>query len=529
MTLEPEIYAALEKVVGPENISVKDAVIQVYGYNWGVELLNLQQGKPHSPFTTPPAAVVLPGSTAEVQQVVQLCNRYNLYFKAFSTGFGPWNTVSRPRTIILDLRRMNHILEIDEKNLHMVIEPYVTGSQLQGELIKRGLNCHMPGAGPQVSALASSTSMAGPGFTSGVTGYAARNVLGVEWVLPTGEVLRLGSLGLKNPKDADWYTGDGPGPSLRGIMRGFIGAMGGIGVFTRVAVKLYPFPCTPKWEVEGNSPDFTFHVPDFMRYHVLDYKTYDAMEAAMRAIEEEEICLMCFHTSPYGLGAIFHHTIWAFVKKIPRYLFLKHPMVTMLAAHSQREIDYKEKVLAAVIAETGGTDLTARKKIVPRSVSYAEALRCLLGFHGFLIGTSFQSTHGGLDTMTMCNQMIQANIPLKKIYIKQKALGPDRGQGVWSQSYEHGALGYHAEMPSMYDQTSESSSRGMVEYMEKCDEMDLKNRYAPPFFVVGDKMHEKYGPDCCNYQVWLRKIKEALDPQNRADPGFYISSKVGEK
>ena len=528
MTLEPEAYAALEQVVGPENISAKEAVTQVYGYNWGVELLNLQQGKGFSPFATTPAAVVLPGSTAEVQQVVRLCNRYEINFKAFSTGFGPWNTVSRPRTILLDLRRMNHIVEIDEKNLHVVIEPYVTGSQMQAELLRRGLNCHMPGAGPQVSALASSTSMAGPGFTSPVTGYAARNVLGVEWVLPTGDILRLGSLGLQDPDHADWYTGDGPGPSLRGIMRGFMGAMGGLGVFTRVAVKLYPFPCTPKWEVEGNSPDFAFRVPDFIRYHVLDYKTYEAMDAAMRKIEEEEICFMCFHTSPYGLGAIFNHSVWGFVKQILKYLFLKHPVVTMLTAHSQREIDYKEKALAALVNETGGRDLTTHNQVVPRGVSYAEALRCLLGFHGFLIGTSFQSTHGGLETMTMCSNMIQANIPLKKAYIKQKALGPDKGQGAWCTSYEHGHF-FHAEFPAMYDQTSETSCQGMVDYMDKCDEMDLREHFASPFFVVGDKMHEKYGPECTNYHVWLRKIKEALDPQNRSDPGFYISSKVNQE
>ncbi|OLS13314.1 MAG: FAD/FMN-containing dehydrogenase [Promethearchaeota archaeon CR_4] len=528
MVLEPEVYAAFERVVGPENLSTKDAVIQVYAFNWGVELMNIQQGGDFSPFTIPPAAVILPATTSEVQQVVQLCNQYDLKFKAFSTGFGPWNTVSRPHTILIDLRRMNHIVEIDEKNLHVVIEPYVTGSQLQAELLKKGLNCHMPGAGPQVSALASSTSMAGPGFTSPVTGYSARNVLGVEWVLPSGDILRLGALGLQDPKHAGWYTGDGPGPSLRGIMRGFMGAMGGLGVFTRVAVKLYPFPCSASWQVSGNSPDFTFHVPDFMRYHVLDYKTYEAMEAGMRRIEEEEICFMCFHTSAYGLGAIFSHSIGTFIKQIPHYLFMKHPVVTMLTAHSKRELDYKEKVLTSLVAETGCKDLTALNKIVPKDTSYAEALRSLLGFHGFLIGTSFQSTHGGLETMTMCRNMIQANIPLKQTYIKQKVIGPDKGQGVWATSYEHGHF-FHAEMPSMYDQTDEKSCRGMANYMTDCDEMDLTHRFSNPFFIVGDKLHDKFGPQCNNYHVWLRKIKEALDPKNISDPGFYISPQAGDR
>src|SRR5271157_2064186 len=513
MALEPEIYAAFENIVGPEYVSAKDAILQVYAYNWGIELLNIQQGKGFSPFTTPPAAVILPSNTEEVQQILQLCNQFKVNFKAYSTGFGPWNSVSRPGTILLDLRRMNHIVEIDEKNLHAVVEPYVTGAQLQAELIKRGLNCHMPGAGPQVSPLASATSMAGPGFTSPSTGYSARNVLGVEWVLPTGEILRLGAMGFKNPANAGWYSADGPGPSLRGIMRGFIGAMGGVGVFTRVSVKLYPFPCDPIWQISGNSPDYDFRVPNYMQYHIVDYKTYEKMEEAMRLIEEEEICFMCFHTSTYGLGAIFSDSVWKLLKQMPVFLFIKHPIVIMLAARSKREFDYKEKVLSSLLKETEGKDLTIRKTIVPKNVSYAETLRCLLGFHGFLIGTSFQSTHGGMETMDMCRKMIQANIPLKKKFIKKKVIAPDKGEGVWSTSYEHGHF-FHAEMPSMYDQTDEKSSRGMADYMHECDEMDLNNKYANPFFVVGDEMHDRFGPQCSNYHIWLRKIKGTIDPNN---------------
>jgi glycolate oxidase len=421
---------------------------------------------------------------------------------------------------------MNHIVKIDSKNLFAVIEPYVTGAQLQAELIKQGLNCHMPGAGPQVSPLASGTSVAGPGFTSTSTGYAGRNVLGVEWVLPSGDLVRLGSPGLKDSEKADWFTGDGPGPSLRGIMRGLLGALGGLGVFTKVAVKLYQFPCEPNWKIRGNSPDYEFSVPDFMLFHVVDFKTYPAMEAGMRRVAEEEIAFICFHTSNYGLGAVFRYTNWGFIKAIPQTLMMKHPLVIVTAARTKREFDYKEMVLKAVLRETRGKDLTASGRIMPKSVSYAEALRNLLGFHGFLIGVSFQSTHGGMDTMTMCRNMIQANVPLKKTFIEQKVIGPDKGEGVWSSAYENGHF-YHAEMPTMYDQTDERSAKGMNDYMRKCDQLDLDNHYCPPFFVVGDEMHEWFGPHCSNYHVWLRRIKEALDPENISDPGFYISSRKG--
>jgi glycolate oxidase len=526
--LEPDVYAAFESVVGLENISASPSITQIYAFNWGIELYNIQIGKDFTPFATVPAAVILPSTTEEVQQIVRLCNRYDVKFKAHSTGFGPWNSVSVPRSVVMDLRRMNHIVKIDEKNLFAVVEPYVTGAQLQAELMKYGLNCHMPGAGPQVSPLAAGTSMAGPGFTSPSTGYSGRNVLGVEWILPSGDIVRLGALGLRDTEKSDWFTGDGPGPSLRGIMRGYMGALGGLGVFTKAAVKLYPFPCTPSWQVTGNSPDYEFQVPDFMQYHVVDFKTYGEMEEGMRRIEEEEVCLVCFHTSTYGLGAVFSHSIGSFIKGIPSTILVKHPIVIVTAARTKREFEYKEKVLASLLKQLRGQDLTASGKIVPKSVSYAEALRNLLGFHGFLIGTSFQSTHGGMDTMAMCRNMIQANIPLKKGYIKQKVIGPDKGEGVWSTSYEHGHF-FHAEMPSMYDQTDERSVRGMADYMQKCDELDFEKHFSLPFFVVGDSAHDLVGPLCSNYHLWLRKIKESLDPNNISDPGFYISSKAGGK
>ncbi|MFX1328365.1 MAG: FAD-binding oxidoreductase, partial [Promethearchaeota archaeon] len=242
MTLQREIFKEFEDVVGEGNIDDGDVVTNVYAYNWCTEIFNYMEGKEPIPFSPVPKAVVLPSTTEQVQKLIKLCNKYTLKFKAQSTGLGPWNQPSTDNCIIFDMRRMNKIVKIDEKNLYAVIEPYVTGAQLQVEVMKYGLNCHMSGAGPQVSPLASSTSMNGPGFTSPSTGYSARNVLAVEWVLPGGEIMKLGSYGLNN--NPDWFHGDGPGPSLRGIMRGYSGTKSGLGVFTKVAVKLFPFPCS---------------------------------------------------------------------------------------------------------------------------------------------------------------------------------------------------------------------------------------------------------------------------------------------
>ncbi|MHA1279375.1 MAG: FAD-binding oxidoreductase [Candidatus Helarchaeota archaeon] len=529
MVLEKKVYEEFVRVLGPENISDNDVITDTYAYNWCVEFLNVMDGKEGEDvhgFYYRPEAVVLPSTTEEVQLIVKLCNKHGLKFKAQSTGLGPWNQVSQTGVIVVDLRRMNRIIKIDAKNMYAVVEPYVSGAQLQAEAMRYGLNCHMPGCGPMGSPLASATSMCGPGFTSASTGFSDRNVLGVEWVLPTGEILRLGSWGLK--KNEDWYSGDGPGPSLRGIMRGFVGTKSGLGIFTKVATKLYPYPCDTKWNLTGVLPNYDFEVPNYIQYHVLAYRTYEALEHAMARIEEEGIGFMTFHTSSAGIAAIFSFSVEELMARFQSMVRYKRPLVIVIAARTEREFNYKENVLEKLVEETDGRDIVKKKKLKIPNISYADGLKCNLGFHGFLISGAFQSTHGAMETITMTRHMMEDNLPLKKKFIEQGVIANDEGEGAWATSYEHGHF-YHCEMPTMYDQTNPKSVKGMVDYTDACNELDLVKHLGIPFFIEGDKMHEWYGPHCSNYHVWLRKIKEAFDPENVADPGFYISSKKEKK
>ena len=61
---------------------------------------------------------------------------------------------------------MDRILEIDEKNMFAVVEPYVIGATLQAEAMKVGLNTHIIGAGASTSPLASACAYGGPGPAS---------------------------------------------------------------------------------------------------------------------------------------------------------------------------------------------------------------------------------------------------------------------------------------------------------------------------------------------------------------------------
>ena len=89
-------------------------------------------------------------------------------------------------------------------------------------------------------------------------------------------------------------------------------------------------------------------------------------------------------------------------------------------------------------------------------------------------------------------------------------------------SYESGHY-FHLEALTFFDQTDKSSITGMADYMGKSFQLDLIKHLGAPFFVEGNRMHDLFGPHMSNYHIWLRKIKEAFDPNDISDSGFYIS------
>ena len=175
-------------------------------------------------------AIVLPGTTEEVQALVKACNKYKVRYKAISNGWGFYSALGLDDDAIhVDMRRFNRIIELNEKSMYAVVEPYVTCAMLQAEAMKIGLNVHMIGAGCNTCAMPI-TAHQGTGSGGVSTSCGDRNTLAVEWVTPDGELLKFGSAGA----GAGWFCGDGPGPSLRGLIHGPQGVMGGLGIFTKM-------------------------------------------------------------------------------------------------------------------------------------------------------------------------------------------------------------------------------------------------------------------------------------------------------
>jgi hypothetical protein len=163
-------------------------------------------------------------------------------------------------------------------------------------------------------------------------------------------------------------------------------------------------------------------------------------------------------------------------------------------------------------------------KYEPASIFYAECLRANLGYHGFVATGGFQSAKGQCDTAALCLRTEKNNIPLKKKFIAKKVIANDMGEGAWMTSYEGGHF-FHMEVPTMFDQSNLESVKGMAEYMEASNQMDLMNNFGVPFFIEGDHLHNQWGPHLMNYHLWLRKIKKTFDPNEVSDSGFYISAR----
>ena len=102
-----------------------------------------------------PEAVLLPGSTEEVQQIVKICNRHKVSYIVTVSSLIQFAYPSGPGTVILQMKRMNQIEEINVEDRYAVIQPGVRHGQLFTELMKVGLTYPVAAVGPGGSVLAS--------------------------------------------------------------------------------------------------------------------------------------------------------------------------------------------------------------------------------------------------------------------------------------------------------------------------------------------------------------------------------------
>jgi glycolate oxidase len=516
MTLTLEIYRELEDIVGTENITMDPAMISIYALQRpaaGAGTDKMDRWFPES------EAVVMPVTTKEVQAVVKLCNRRKIRCKPTTTGYGNLNMPGGPGAILLDMRRMNRLLEIDAKNMIALVEPYVSFAQVQAEAMKVGLGCHIIGAGSQTSMLASHTSVVGNNSQCVSQGHSARNMFGVEWVLPTGEIINVGAPGC----GAGWFSGDGPGPSLRGVMRGAIGASGALGVFTKCAVHLHPWPGPAVLEVKGVSPYYEAVIPPNFEYHICQFPSWEQYGEAEYKIGQAGIAYALHKTG--GPGSHGHcvtgNNNEYYEKKSQGELDLPRASFSIvLAANTPEEFAYQQKVLKTVLAETGGKFCPTGEEPLWNKRDFLTMIKaCFIPRLAFRPTGAFEVDGiTGMETIEHCAYALKLDEVHRDKWAAKGGIMDDGTINNWGVIFEGGHLAL-TECGQQFSSTDDSSIELTEKMIGEGLEISLKTPIAINWSFFGAGI---FGPHCFNFQNWMKTIKRTLDPGLVFDTAYYI-------
>jgi glycolate oxidase len=202
----------LRQIVGKANVLGSAVDLQLYQYD-----AYLEERRPD--------AVVFVHSTDEVAGVVRVCNKYDVPFVPRGGGTNlSGGTIPFKGGVVLEMIRMNRILEVDRPNLRARVQPGLFNLELGTALAPLGYQ-YLPDPASQKAATLGGNVAENSGgphcFKYGVT---TNHVLGLTVVLPDGEVATIGGKAV-----------DTPGYDLTGV---FVGSEGTLGICTEVVVRI---------------------------------------------------------------------------------------------------------------------------------------------------------------------------------------------------------------------------------------------------------------------------------------------------
>ncbi len=234
---KPHFYDKLESIVGRGNVTDKEVIMEAYTASYaGTAAVHPLKLKPKKP-----GFIVRAGSTEEVQVIVRLANQYKVPVIPMGSLTSMYSeAVPSEGGIMIDLSRMKKI-EIDEELMTVTIEVGVTWAQAYRELAVKGYWIANQSLPPAISIMGATT-QAGMHIPFDkyaqypYGSYQSDLTIGLEVVLPTGELLVTGSAALPGakPQRARAY-----GPDVGHI---FLGAQGTLGIIVRQTLPLYLIP-----------------------------------------------------------------------------------------------------------------------------------------------------------------------------------------------------------------------------------------------------------------------------------------------
>jgi len=305
-----EILQKLEKIVGKDYTSNNKEDLFIYSQDPGASL------------PRPVDFVVMPSKAEEVQEIVKLANQEKIPIVPMGGGLTLSGLIIPIKGgIVMDMKRMNNIIDINEVSKYALIEAGVTTGQLLSYLNDNYPNLQPPVPdAPPSATIAGNVLIHGSGYLSQKHGDHANMINGLEVVLPNGDLCKLGSCAV-----SDYWFARGPIPDLIGL---FTSSFGTMGVVTKLSIQLFD---KPKYrEVVFGLMQDPQNIPNIL----LEITKTDLAEDVLLGMQDKP---------DWMKGYIF--------------------IITYITGESQEEIDSHIKTFKRVYRNTGARYMKAAERI----------------------------------------------------------------------------------------------------------------------------------------------------------------------
>jgi glycolate oxidase len=314
------IKGVIEKIVGSENVSNDDFELTCYSKGCNPDVPQY------------PLMIVRPRTVEEISSILVLANRVKVPVACWSGATNAVGAIAGG-TILLDMTSMNKIVEIDDENLTVSVQAGITWGELLTQLERKGWTT---GPCPQdglASTVGGGVALSNNAVWSGKYGLVGEQIVGLQVVIPTGEILQTGSAANPNSKKFYRYAW---ASDLTGL---FIGSHGILGVITEVTLKMYPLP-----EVK-ESCGFGF----------------ESLESAIRALHEIQKTRIPIE---YAGIALKEHN--------PQFEF-PATLVPIIVSGAKEEVEVELKRIRQLCIELGGKEIS--KEIAKEQAEGVEMAR----------------------------------------------------------------------------------------------------------------------------------------------------------
>jgi glycolate oxidase len=257
------IIPKIEAIVGRKHVTTADEDLLCYAYDATNRHFR-------------PDAVAFPGNTDEVSAIMKVANESRFFVIPRGAGTGmSGGALAVQGGLVMVMTRFNRILEIDSNNLVAEVEPGVVTGHFQEMVEKQGLFYPPDPSSASFSTLGGNVAECAGGSRALKYGVTRDYVLGLEVILPAGEVIRTG---VRTTKGVVGYD----------LTRLIVGSEGTLGIITKMVLRLLPLPEVVRTlsGVFGRIQDATGTVCEIVRCGITPRTVEYMDQAAIRCVED---------------------------------------------------------------------------------------------------------------------------------------------------------------------------------------------------------------------------------------------------